>query len=268
MLRRRLEQRLPTVGLHLIATNRYVEFLPKLLVSVDKYFFPTLNRHIIIYTDDSTVSRITRQHEGMKFHIIPIQHETWPYVTLKRFHYFSLFTQPLDYSFYCDVDSMFIQTVSANRLTNELMGTIHPGFIYIDEKGVITNTKGSVCTNEDSTAYIPLDENKVYFCGGFFGGPHSKFMELAAVLKQRIQTDIDHNVMAEWHDESHLNWYFWKNPPTILQFPFAQQEPLFTFYKDQCYLVFLNKTVRGGHNNFRNNAPKTVSITSKGFTLR
>jgi hypothetical protein len=267
MLRRRLEQRIPTVGLHLIATNRYVQFLPKILESVNKYFFPTLNRHIIIYTDQSLLM-LPRNYEGMQFHFIPIQHEGWPYVTLKRFHYFSMFNEPLDYSFYCDVDSVFIKTVSADRLTNELMGTIHPGFVSIEEERVIASGKGTVCTNEASTAYIPFNENKVYFCGGFFGGPHSKFMQLTAELKQRIQTDMNNNVMADWHDESHLNWYFWKNPPTVLQFPFAQQEPLYTFYLDDCCLVFLNKSVRGGHDEFRKNTPpptQRLKFTGLGF---
>ena len=264
-----IKQRIPTVGLHLIATNRYVQFLPKMLETADKYFFVGMIRHIIIYTDNLSLRLVSDRYRTIQFHIIPIPHEGWPHVTLKRFHYFSMFNEPLDYSFYCDVDSAFINPINVNLLSNELLGTMHPGFVYLNDELIVKGLKGTVCTNEASTAYIPLDENQVYFCGGFFGGPHSKFMQLTAELKQRIQTDMDNNVMADWHDESHLNWYFWKNPPRVLEFPFAMHEPLVTTYANQCCIVFLDKTVRGGHEEFRKNTPPPSvaqrSITGIGF---
>uniref|UniRef100_A0A6C0AL36 Glycosyltransferase n=1 Tax=viral metagenome TaxID=1070528 RepID=A0A6C0AL36_9ZZZZ len=256
---------LPTVGLHLIATNQYIRFLPRMIDSVYKNFFPTMRRHVIIYTDDPSPPLLPDRYKGVTFHIIGISHEPWPYVTLKRFHYFSMCDIPLDYSFYCDVDSVFVGTLHHSLLSEKLLGTMHPGHIGATKEGGLIPGKGTVCTDPTSTAYIPEGENEFYYCGGFFGGPHSKFMELTAQLKERIQTDMDNNVMAEWHDESHLNWYFWKNPPTLLIYPFAVQEgPIF----EKTCVMFLDKGAIGGHGAFRTDRPPGLSMSRIGFKRR
>lgn len=241
-------------GLHLIATNRYIEFLPKILESINKHFFPRTLRHVIIYTNVSKVDEMYSKYPELNIHTIMIPNEPWPYVTLKRFHYFSLCRVPLHYSFYCDVDSIMCNTIDYFMLTDRLFGTMHPGW---------AGSKGTVCTDPDSAAYIPEGENQIYYCGGFFGGPHSKFMEMTLILKNRIQSDMDKNVMAEFHDESHLNWYFWKHPPSTLNYPFAVQEggPM---YKETC-VVFLDKALRGGHTFFREPPPVRFKLSSSGF---
>jgi len=260
------EQRLPSVGLHLIATNHYIHFLPDIVETAQRHFFPTLKRHIIIYTNQDMLPISFNHYSSIIFHVSRIPHEQWPYVTLKRFHYFSLFTEQLNYSFYCDVDSMFINTISADILGNNLLGTLHPGYVFTNSDGSLIAERGTVCSNPNSTACIPVGENQMYFCGGFFGGPHSKFMKLTDVLKQRIQTDIDNDVMADWHDESHLNWYFWKNPPIVLWYPFAVQEEK-ARYKDT-RIIFLDKSRRGGANTFRASTLTRLSITAEGIKRR
>lgn len=239
--------------LHVIATNKYVNFLKDFLDSVDKHFFPKTLRRIVLYTDLPSGDYYS-SYPTMELTVVPIVHEPWPFVTLKRFHYFSLSSIQTDYSFYCDVDSKFVRTLDISLLDpTKLYGTIHPGW---------ASTKGSVCTNQASTAYIPEGMNEFYYCGGFFGGSHSMFMKMALELKDRIQTDIDHNVMAEWHDESHLNWYFWKNPPSNLHFPFSIYEAL-PIFATTC-LVFLDKSKRGGNSEFREtpklNPPPTPNL--------
>ena len=239
---------LVTPTLHLIATNKYISFLPEMTKSAYTHFFPKTQRHIVIYTNMPEPENHVRigdvNGSTVVFHYIQIEHEPWPLITLKRFHRFS--NCPLDstHSFYCDVDAFFTKTLTTDMLNDSLYGTIHPGF-----KG----GKGTVCSNHRSNAYIPFGANSTYFCGGFFGGDHNLFMKMACELRDRIQIDLNNGVMADWHDESHLNWYFWKNPPSIFTYPFAVAEPVEP--TPNTYVVFIDKSVRGGHDIFRDTVP-------------
>jgi len=230
--------------LHLIATNKYVSFLPEMTKSAYTHFFPKTQRHIVIYTDIPNAKDYVRIEDEntstIVFHYVHIDHEAWPLITLKRFHRFSKCPLNVSHSFYCDVDAFFTKTLTTDMLNDLLYGTVHPGY-----KG----GKGTVCSNPNSTSCIPVGENAVYFCGGFFGGDHTLFMKMAHELCERIQTDLNNGVMADWHDESHLNWYFWKNPPSVLTYPFALAEPTNPF--PTTHVVFIDKSIRGGHDTLR-----------------
>jgi hypothetical protein len=256
--------------LHLIATNKYIDFLPTMIKSAYTHFFPKTQRHIVIYTNMRDPEQYVKQYDNdtstIIFHYIDIEHEPWPFVTLKRFHQFSRCKLNVSHSFYCDVDAYFTKTLETDRLDDMLHGVEHP--IY---KG----GKGTVCSNPGSLACIPFGMNSCYFCGGFFGGNHLLFMQMAVQLRDHIQLDMDNGVVADWHDESHLNWYFWKNPPDIFHYPFAVGEP------DQpdlaTHVVFIDKGAIGGHHAFRATPPRIFkpkeprsgfSLTSSGFRLK
>jgi len=240
-------------SLHLIATNNYIVFLDDMLQSADKHFFPTTQRHIIIYTNMQPPTKYVGMYPTIVFHFIYIQHEPWPFITLKRFHIFSKCSLDLDYSFYCDVDAVFMKTLDNDFLKDTIYGTIHPGF-----KGA----KGSVCSDTSSTSCIPVGANDTYFCGGFFGGDHGRFMRLSDELRDRVQIDINNRIVAAWHDESHLNWYFWKHKPDILAFPFAVAEGVDHPVADT-HILFIDKARRGGHELFR----QDPVVVSKGLKM-
>jgi len=249
--------------LHLIATNKYISFLPEMTTTVYTHFFPKTLRHVVVYTNMPNPENHVRYGDPaptIVFHYVHIEHEAWPMITLKRFHTFSGCSIDADYSFYCDVDAYFAKTLTTDLLKDTLYGTIHPGY---------TGTKGTVCSNPASTACIPVGENTAYFCGGFFGGSHAMFMNMSTELRSRIQTDIDNRVMADWHDESHLNWYFWKNPPAVFAYPFAITEP-YTPTSDT-YIVFIEKNLRGGSAMFREPPPtpklQRFVLTSSGLRV-
>jgi hypothetical protein len=48
----------------------------------------------------------------------------------------------------------------------------------------------------------------VYFQGCFWGGKVPKILEMIDDLQKKVNQDINNNVIAIWHDESHLNRYF------------------------------------------------------------
>jgi len=230
------------VLLNLIATNRYMSFVPAILASVDKHFFPSAERCVIVHTNLDLPS-LEFPSLNIEKHAIP--HEQWPLVTLKRFHYFLETEDRLkeaDYCFYMDVDAVFIKTLDWTLPDRGIFGTIHP----IHHTG-----PGYPERNPISTAYIPEGSNSRYYYGGFFGGKTEDFIKMAYDIRGCVGTDMSRMHIAIWHDESHLNRYLFRNPPSLtFEFPFGTAEGISQIVPES-YIYFIEKAYRGGHNYFR-----------------
>jgi hypothetical protein len=239
--------------LHIIATNKYDRYVEGIISTGRKYFLPREDVKFVIYTDSPEILKLSDPD------IIPIriEHKPWPYPTLERFHHFlscQEIIEKSDFSFYIDVDSLFIKEISWESLGvpdsfDGMIGTIHPGF------------KGSRGTPEDrsiSSAYISPSINFTYFCGGFFGGTSKYFLESISTIKENIDLDFSKGIIAIWHDESHLNKYFLENPPSsVLPSNFTCSEDSYpeegeriipqylnlngVIYFVQSYILFLEK---------------------------
>ena len=232
--------------LNLIATNKYINFLPEILDSVDLYFFPQSDVTVVIHTNvDIPEEMVENRRVSIKTNLI--EHEPWPFTTLKRFHYFNTISEEIlrsEYAFYIDVDSKFIKTIDDDILPKSgLIGTIHP---------CLFDGPGTPERNPNSEAYIPHGSNNRYFCGGFIGGSSEEFINMSREIIGRIQRDLEKDIIAVWHDESHINKYFYQNKPeVILDHPFAVAENL-NEIREASRILFLDKSVRGGHDFFRN----------------
>jgi histo-blood group ABO system transferase len=190
------------ICLNLIATGRYVDFLGTIIESAEKNFFPENDVHYIIHTD------CTDRDFPQNSIINKIEFEPWPNPTLKRFHYFLMKEKEIlesDFSFYVDVDSLFVNqvTIQLSEISG-MLPTLHPGFY---------NRVGTPERNPVSKAYIPRGANNLYFCGGFFGGDSVSFVEMSKIIRSNIDEDLNRGIIAIWHDESHLNHYLFHNPP-------------------------------------------------------
>lgn len=189
------------VGLLLIATGKYDRFVQPLLDSVDKYFLKEHEVHKFLFTDSSKFKQTDH------LHIIPKKHEPFPAPTLKRYETFVNYKEELlkmDYLFYCDVDMLFVDEVG-DEILSERVATIHPGFL---------GGRGTPETRPESKAYIASGESMSYYAGGFNGGTAKEFLKMAELLSSNIKEDLSKNIIAIWHDESHMNRYFINNPPT------------------------------------------------------
>jgi len=63
---------------------------------------------------------------------------------------------------------------------------------------------------------VPVgEEGEYYYAGGFNGGSTKRFLEMAEVLADRVNKDLERGVIALWHDESQMNRYLIDNPPTL-----------------------------------------------------
>jgi hypothetical protein len=234
------------ISINVIATNKYVNFLPDLIKSIDEFIF-TKSKILVIVHTNSNIEGISPGSGRIKILKNEIVHEPWPYTTLKRFHYFNKaksLIEKSDYSFYIDADSLFIGDIKEEFIpTGGMIGTIHP---------CLFSGNGTPERNPDSKAFISPSENNRYFCGGFFGGDSKSFLEASEKISSNIDDDLSKGIIAIWHDESHINRFFFDNPPSlVLEPPFAVAESL-TQTMDSSKVLFLDKNLKGGHDFFRN----------------
>jgi hypothetical protein len=66
---------------------------------------------------------------------------------------------------------------------------------------------GSWEHRRESTAFVPWAKRRTYVCGGVWFGRGREFASMVETLAAHVRQDRERNLMARWHDESHLNWF-------------------------------------------------------------
>ena len=190
-----------------IATNKYLQFVEKLYEDISEKFCPGAEINCLLFTDHEI------EETGDKVKVHYIDHEPWPMPTLKRYNYFVKekdFILEHDYCFYFDADMRIDSVVESEEVCGDLVATRH-GYQSLHDP-----SQQSFDRNPKSLAHVPFDQKTVtYYAGGFNGGKTEKFIEMAEVIADRVDKDLSNNVVALWHDESHMNRYLIDNPPTL-----------------------------------------------------
>lgn len=188
-----------------IATNKYIQFVEPLLNSIEENFLNGHEISALVFTDHE----IEETTDNVK--ISQIDHEPWPIPTLKRYHYFmkeSEYISQFDYCFYMDVDMRIVNKVG-DEVLGDLVATQHPGFWFKN------NAEFSYERRPESTAFVPYEQGKMYYAGGFNGGKPEHFLKMSKTIVDNVEKDFKNNLIAVWHDESHMNRYLIDNPPTL-----------------------------------------------------
>jgi hypothetical protein len=189
-----------------VATNNYKDFLSPLIESIQNKFLPLIEKDIFLFADEDTISS-----EYSNIYFNKINHEPWPFVTLKRFEYFNTILNQLnnyDMVIYFDCDLEVVQNIDEFPIC-DLFAVTHPGIYVYDKMWTIE-------TNPQSTAYISPENEGIYHQGCFWGGSSNEICKMISELKNNTQTDLDNNIIAKWHDESHLNYYLYKNKDRVV----------------------------------------------------
>jgi histo-blood group ABO system transferase len=192
-----------------IATNKYIQFVERLLDNIEENFLNGHEIQCLLFTDHEVET-------SDNVRVSQIEHEPWPMPTLKRYNYFvkeKEFISQFDYCFYFDVDMGIVDKVG-DEVLSDLVATMHPyqSFFAKEER--------SYDRNEKSLAYVPFgEEGDHYYAGGFNGGSTKRFLEMAEVLADRVNKDLENGVIAVWHDESQMNRYLIDSPPTLTLTP-------------------------------------------------
>lgn len=184
------------IGILLIATNKYKQFVRPLIDSLDKHFIKTRKLKIYLFTDEDEF--YVQGYDRIKVQQTIIPSYKFPYASLYRYKVFTsrnnYYTSHL---FYMDVDMKVVADVGDEILSNGLLAVRHPGF---DKVG-----GGSWGNNPKSTSYTLPSKRHAYYAGGFQGGKIENYYALMQLLKENIAEDERNGIMAEWHDETHFN---------------------------------------------------------------
>ncbi len=183
------------IGIFLIATNKYREFLPPLVEDIRHHFRPDgMQPRIAIASDIDTGL-------GDAWHYCP--HEPWPLVTLKRYSIMADALHLLSdcpYVFYIDADMRIVSNVHSLVL-NRLTAVCHPGYYGI------RNPRRLPFEYRLQHAFHLVQPDLPYAAGGFQGGEFDRYYGVCQTLAKLIDDELSVGRIPLWHDESAWNWY-------------------------------------------------------------
>ncbi len=195
-----------TIGILYICTGPYVLFWEDFYRSFEKYFLPEFDKKYFVFTDKNEI--YGENFENVERFLL--QAQPWPLITLLRFHTFLSIESKLvqcDYLMFSNANIVCCTTITPEeflpRIENgeKLFVTKHPGY-YMKK-----NFEFPYDRNKYSLAYIPWNCGSDYVIGAMFGGTSKAFISMSKTLRARIDEDLKKNIVAKWHDESHLNRY-------------------------------------------------------------
>lgn len=188
-----------------IATNRYIQFVERLLDNIEEHFLNGHDIQCLLFTDHEVETS-----DNVK--VSQIGHKPWPEPALKKYNYInsqSEYLKNFDYLYLFDADVGIVANVGEEVL-QDLVGVLHP-YKILESKEIYPYEK-----RKQSTAYVADEKHDKYYAAAFVGGKSSTFLNMAKVISEKVNEDERNNIVAKWHDESHLNKYFNENPPTAL----------------------------------------------------
>ncbi|WP_423737532.1 family 6 glucosyltransferase [Chitinophaga caseinilytica] len=234
----------PRIAILYICTGKYTVFWKDFFKSTEQHFLTGCKVEYFVFTDGDifpVADNVT---------IVECDHLGWPAVTLLRYAMFCGIEDVLmeyDYLFFMNANLIINQPFSVDILpvSEELLGVIHPGF-YNKNRSEYTYE-----SNDSSTAYLSADQGAHYYMGGFYGGKSLSFLKMSRQLKSNIEIDLKNGIIAVWHDESHLNKYFWDNKDILktLDPSYGYPENWILPFKKR--ILIRDKMKFGGHNYLR-----------------
>ena len=246
-----------TIGILYICTGKYVIFWKNFFESCEKYFFPGHEKKYYVFTDAKSIY-------GDRTHINIFKQRQknlgWPLNTLMRFNMFTCVKDELlaqtDYCFFFNANAEIKSRIGHEILPeikeNFLVGALHPS--YVDKNPQVFPYD----RNELSESYIPLGSGTHYFQGGFNGGRTREYLTLIEKCRMNTEKDLKNNIVAVWHDESHINRYFLDLPPKILNNSYNYPEN-YTHIPLNPIIVMRDKNKFGGHSFLRSDE-KTLNL--------
>lgn len=196
------------IGILLISTRLYKQFVQPVINSIDEYFLTDYPKVIFVFTDEYRQDLKSNN----KIEQILIPNYKFPYATLYRYKVFCQnqgYLRQCDFLAYMDVDMKVCAKVDSGILYNELTMVYHPGFYSKKEQIGHWGSNGVI---KESTAWIEPEKRFGYVAGGFLVGKTEWFLLMSHVINKNIDIDEGNGIIAEWNDESHQNAFLKNNP--------------------------------------------------------
>lgn len=168
-----------------------------------------------------------------------------------------------DFIFFFNANAQFVADIEAREILPDLkndhglVSVLHPGY-YLKEIKCLPYEK----VQRESTAYISSKRLSLrnvgdrlslikthYFQGCLSGGTASRYIKLIEQLRDNVQTDLNNEIIAVWHDESHLNKYLMTHRCKILSPAYAYPEGWTMPFSPK--ILMRDKARLGGHDFLR-----------------
>jgi len=219
------------IAINFIGTGNYLKFFPRYYETFMEYFAPECDKDFFVFTDGELGDDIPGNIK-----IVPVREESdiqkedynnWSALTiksmggLKRFEQISTIRNQLsgyDWYIYFDGDMYCCpEVISYDEFFDEekdFFAVQHP----CQNIGLCKFTNPSKKDlpferNEKSLAYVDYDDqtDDIYVQGCIWGGKVPKVLDMIDELRDRINKDLQNDIIAVVRDESHLNKYRLEN---------------------------------------------------------
>ena len=197
------------VAICFIGTGKYINFLPKYYENIQEYFLPGVEKTFLVFTDGEGDFP-----EDIK--VYQQEHLEWPYITLKRFEIIQKAKEEIeknDWFVFIDADALVVDKIEEDEFfdsTKSFFGVHHP--CHFLQMPPHNQFPGAFETNSLSLSHVDeTDDLSVYYQGCLWGGKVPDVLEMIEELESRVNKDLENDIIAVWHDESHINKYFIEN---------------------------------------------------------
>lgn len=204
-----------TVAATVFAVGKYLEvYLQNFLTSAEQHFMPGLPVTYFVFTDRPEDVPALRLGTLRELRVLEVhKHQRWQDISMMRMKTISDTIhnqlQPRFTHVFCfDVDQVFRARWGAEAL-GDSVAQIHSGYY---KTGVFTYDQ-----NPKSRAFLP--QGDFYYHAAVFGGRLQRVKELVDFCYSGIMEDKANQVEALWHDESHLNKFFYLHKPSRVLSP-------------------------------------------------
>ncbi|CAL8355428.1 unnamed protein product [Gadus morhua 'NCC'] len=206
-----------SVALTVFAVGRYLDaYLGAFLNSSERHFMVGLPVRYYIFTDLPEKVPDLQLGPQRSLEIIRVEgHSRWQDISMARMKTIadtieSVIRHSSTHVFCMDVDQVFTARFGSEAL-GDLVALLHAWY-YNLPKVLYTYDH-----NPQSSAFMVTGD--FYYHAAVFGGSCASVKALAEVCYQGILRDMENGVEALWHDESHLNKYFWLHRPSKVLSP-------------------------------------------------
>ena len=255
--------RLKSIGILYICTGPYSLFWEDFYNTFENKFLPDFEKKYFVFTDNNELYAM----ENSNVSLIKIDAQPWPLITLCRFRSFLSVEdelKKLDYLMFSNANMVCDEIITPEEFLprpsegEKISVTIHPG--YEGKEKLYWPYE----RNKKSKAYVPWNCGQNYVIGAMFSGTSEAFLNMSRTLNNNIEADLKKNIIAKWHDESHLNRYIInKEGIRYLSPAYCYPFGMDVEYKPKMSAVdkqakFDIKTFKGQENNTKINAFKKI----------
>lgn len=204
-----------------ICTGKYNQFFEGFYQSSEAFFLTeNSQKHYFVFTDD--------MHLSQKKNVTLIERKCqgFPLDSIMRFNMFLSIKKELedyDYIYFFNSNMFFLEPVREEILPNkegEIVFALNAG--YYNK----TAFRYPFERNKKSKAFIPFHFKKQYkyVIGGLNGGKTKDYLRFSEICHQNIMDDYSKGIVAIYHDESHINRYFYDYGGKLLSSSYAYPE--------------------------------------------